>query len=102
MQARIFGNIEFTNNFYYTILKSWFIKFILLFHFDEVWENWKSRFFLKNRDPENWADRQEVQHNLNLANVLQDASARVIEGQYEKISTKRDQFLTKESDNDKK
>tara|TARA_X000001388_G_C2203573_1_gene112216 strand:+ start:311 stop:781 length:471 start_codon:yes stop_codon:yes gene_type:complete len=59
-------------------------------------------FFLKNRDPENWADRQEVQHNLNLANVLQDASARVIEGQYEKISTKRDQFLTKESDNDKK
>lgn len=59
-------------------------------------------FFLKNRDPENWADRQEVQHNLNLANVLQDASARVIEGKYEKIGTEREQFLTKESDTDKK
>ena len=59
-------------------------------------------FFLKNRDPENWADRQEVQHNLNLANVLQDASARVIEGKYEKIGTEREQFLTKENDTDKK
>ena len=59
-------------------------------------------FFLKNRDPENWADRQEVQHNLNLANVLQDASARVIEGKYEKIGTEREQFLTKENDTNKK
>ena len=59
-------------------------------------------FFLKNRDPENWADRQEVQHNLNLANVLQDASARVIEGKYEKIGTEREQFLTKENDTDEK
>ena len=59
-------------------------------------------FFLKNRDPENWADRQEVQHNLKLAKVLKDASARVIEGSYEKMSTKGEQFLTKENDTDKK
>ena len=36
-------------------------------------------FFLKNRDPDNWADRQEVNYNLDLKNVLTDARARIID-----------------------
>ena len=36
-------------------------------------------FFLKNRDPDNWADRQEVNYSLDLKNVLTDARARIIE-----------------------
>ena len=38
-------------------------------------------FFLKNRDPDNWADRQEVNYNLDLKNVLTDARARIIDHQ---------------------
>ena len=67
------------------------------------------QFYLKSADRDTWAEKTEVHHNLNLANVLQDANARIIEGKYEKIGTKRklfsnrsDQFLTKESDTDKK
>jgi IS30 family transposase len=37
-------------------------------------------FFLKCRDPDNWADRQEVQHTLNLKDAMQIAQNRVIEG----------------------
>lgn len=36
-------------------------------------------FFLKNRDPDNWADRQEVNYNLDLKNVLTSARERIIE-----------------------
>jgi hypothetical protein len=36
-------------------------------------------FFLKNRDPDNWADRQEVNYNLDLKNVLTSARSRIIE-----------------------
>ncbi len=35
-------------------------------------------FYLKNRS-DNWSDRQEVNHNLNLSEILTDARARVIE-----------------------
>ena len=39
------------------------------------------QFYLKNRSPDEWSDRQEVQHNLNLKDVMQVAQARVIEGE---------------------
>lgn len=38
-------------------------------------------FFLKNRDPDNWADRQEVNYNLDLKNVLTSARSRIIDHQ---------------------
>jgi hypothetical protein len=36
-------------------------------------------FYLKNRDPERWADRAEVQHNLDLREIITNARERVIE-----------------------
>tara|TARA_R100000231_G_C5292229_1_gene154963 strand:+ start:384 stop:824 length:441 start_codon:yes stop_codon:yes gene_type:complete len=36
-------------------------------------------FYLKNRAPTEWADRQEVNHNLDLKNVLTNARTRIIE-----------------------
>jgi transposase-like protein len=39
------------------------------------------QFYLKNRSPEEWSDRQEVNHNLNLKEIMQVAQARVIEGE---------------------
>jgi len=53
-------------------------------------------FFLKNRDPLNWSDRQQVDHQINLSNVLQEANNRIIEGKSERISEQRDQFLRKD------
>ena len=35
-------------------------------------------FYLKNRS-ENWSDRQEVNHNLDLAGILSNAHGRIIE-----------------------
>ena len=39
------------------------------------------QFYLKNRAPDDWSDRQEVNHNINLKDALTNASARVIEHQ---------------------
>ena len=56
-------------------------------------------FYLKNRGDEGqWSDRQEVQHNLNLSNVLQDAQARIIEGKKVETLDKKEQFLLKNND----
>jgi hypothetical protein len=54
-------------------------------------------FFLKNRDPENWSDKAEVNHNLNLKEVLNIAKNRVIEGSvdYNKLSSQH--VLTKDT-----
>tara|TARA_E500000178_G_scaffold180252_1_gene178942 strand:- start:1721 stop:2152 length:432 start_codon:yes stop_codon:yes gene_type:complete len=38
-------------------------------------------FFLKNRDPENWSDRQEVNHNINLKEIMKNSKSRLIEGE---------------------
>jgi hypothetical protein len=54
------------------------------------------QFYLKNADSDNWADRQEVNHQLNLSSVLQEAQSRVIEGKSERIGEPKEQFLIKE------
>jgi nucleotidyltransferase/DNA polymerase involved in DNA repair len=54
------------------------------------------QFYLKNADSDNWADRQEVNHQLNLSSVLQEAQGRIIEGERVKEVTGEDQFLRKD------
>ena len=39
------------------------------------------QFYLKNRSPDEWSDRQEVKHTLNLKDALTHASARIINGE---------------------
>jgi len=39
------------------------------------------QFYLKNRSPDEWSDRQEVKHTLNIKDALTHASARIIEGE---------------------
>jgi len=54
-------------------------------------------FFLKNRGEEGqWSDKQEVNHQLNLSSVLQEAQGRVIEGKSERIDIEKAQFPMKE------
>ena len=59
-------------------------------------------FFLKNRDPLNWSDRQQVDHQINLSNVLQEANNRIIEGKSERIDIKEVQVPMKELTTNKK
>ena len=54
------------------------------------------QFYLKNADSDNWADRQEVNHQLNLSSVLQEAQGRIIEGERVKEVTNKEQFLIKD------
>ena len=54
-------------------------------------------FFLKNRGEEGqWSDKQEVNHQLNLSSVLQEAQGRIIEGERVKEVTNKEQFLRKD------
>ena len=39
------------------------------------------QFYLKNRSPDEWSDRQEVKHTLNIKDALSNASARIIQGE---------------------
>ena len=39
------------------------------------------QFYLKNRSPDEWSDRQEVKHTLNIKDALTHASARIINGE---------------------
>jgi len=39
------------------------------------------QFYLKNRSPDEWSDRQEVKHTLNLKDALTHASNRIIQGE---------------------
>lgn len=36
-----------------------------------------SIFYLKNRDPQNWADKQETEVNINLREILDQAKTRI-------------------------
>jgi nucleotidyltransferase/DNA polymerase involved in DNA repair len=60
------------------------------------------QFYLKNADSDNWADRQEVNHQLNLSSVLQEAQGRIIEGERVKEVTNSEQFLERELTTNKK
>ena len=54
-------------------------------------------FFLKNRGEEGqWSDKVENQYTISLANVLQEAQGRIIEGKSERIGEQGEQFLIKE------
>tara|TARA_B100000085_G_scaffold100186_2_gene91108 strand:- start:208 stop:732 length:525 start_codon:yes stop_codon:yes gene_type:complete len=44
-----------------------------------------SIFYLKNRDPDNWADKQETEVNINLREILDNASTRISEQQVNTI-----------------
>ena len=39
------------------------------------------QFYLKNRSPDEWSDRQEVKHTLNIKDALTNANARIINGE---------------------
>ena len=54
------------------------------------------QFYLKNVDSDNWSDKNEVQHNFNLSNVLQEANNRIIEGKSERLDIQEVQFPMKE------
>tara|TARA_E500000178_G_scaffold342038_1_gene386679 strand:+ start:548 stop:994 length:447 start_codon:yes stop_codon:yes gene_type:complete len=49
-------------------------------------------FWLKNRDPDNWNDQVQVNHQINLKNLLTNAQERIIEGE---VVEKEEQFLKK-------
>ena len=56
------------------------------------------QFYLKNTDSDRWADKQEVNHNLNLSNILTEANTRIIEGKKVETLEKKEQFLLKDAD----
>ena len=59
-------------------------------------------FFLKNRGEEGqWSEKNEQNLQINLSSVLNEANARMIEGEKVQEVRKVDQFLIKESRGDK-
>jgi hypothetical protein len=54
-------------------------------------------FYLKNRDSKSWSDKQEVNHNLNLAEILSSAKTRVIDGKVVEDQLDSPLVLTKDS-----
>lgn len=54
-------------------------------------------FYLKNQDPNTWSDRNEVNHNLNLKEIINVAKTRVIEGKVEYNQIGKERVLTKDA-----
>jgi hypothetical protein len=52
-------------------------------------------FYLKNRDPDSWADRQDVNYKIDIKKMLTDAHERIIEGETVSISNISDTFPKK-------
>ena len=58
-------------------------------------------FFLKNRDPDNWADRQDVNYKIDIKKMLTNAHERIIEGETVDMGKITDTFPKKKlGDND--
>jgi len=58
-------------------------------------------FFLKNKGKEAgnpWADVQQVENKFSLAEVIENANHRIIEGKSEPVSINKGQFLQKKQD----
>lgn len=50
-------------------------------------------FYLKNKDPDNWKDKHDVQHSGNLTvNVGAFGDASAIEGQFEEVTDENEGF----------
>jgi hypothetical protein len=60
-------------------------------------------FYLKNRDPDNWADRQDVNYKIDIKKMLTNAHERIIEGETVDMGKIKDHVLSSEqsSDNNK-
>ena len=59
-------------------------------------------FFLKNRGEEGqWSEKNEQNLQINLSSVLNEANARMIEGEKVQEVKEREQFLIKESRGEK-
>ncbi len=54
-------------------------------------------FFLKNRDSSAWMDKNEVQHQVNLAQILDSAKNRVIEGHINKPELTSQRVLSEDT-----
>ena len=52
------------------------------------------QFYLKSADRETWAEKQTVEHNLNLAGILDSARARIIDHAPAPALSKRAQALS--------
>ena len=52
------------------------------------------QFYLKSADRETWAEKQTVEHNLNLAGILDSARARIIDHAPARTLSKRAQALS--------
>lgn len=52
------------------------------------------QFYLKSADRETWAEKQTVEHNLNLAGILDSARARIIDHAPARTLPKRAQALS--------
>jgi hypothetical protein len=57
------------------------------------------QFYLKSADRETWAEKQTVEHNLNLAGILDSARARIIDHNPTRLP-KRAQALSKNAQQD--
>ena len=53
-------------------------------------------FFLKNRDPDNWADRQDVNYKIDIKKMLTNAHERIIEGETVDMGKIKDHVLSSE------
>ena len=60
------------------------------------------QFYLKSADRETWAEKQTVEHNLNLAGILDSARSRIIDHRPSpaRALPKRAQALSKNAQRD--